>query len=298
MSTKVAIVGFGNIGKYVLDVIKKTPDMELIGVVRDIQEQDMPMELEGIKVVCDIRELSGVETAILSLPSRIVPDYAPKVLELGINTVDSYDVHGELLQLRNKLGKVAKDNNVVSIISAGWDPGTDSIIRAMFEFMLPKGMTYTNFGPGMSMGHSVAVKSIPGVANALSMTIPKGTGIHRRMVYVQIDQNANFESIVQKIKTDPYFVNDETVVFQVEDVEQVVDFGHGVLMERKGSNGSTHNQKLQFMMSINNPALTAQIMVAAARATKLQRPGAYTMIEVPIVDFMYGDRDEIIKHLV
>ena len=69
-------------------------------------------------------------------------------------------------------------------MAAGWDPGTDSVVRTLLEAMAPKGHTYTNFGPGMSMGHTVAVKAIPGVKDALSMTIPLGTGIHRRMVYV------------------------------------------------------------------------------------------------------------------
>ena len=140
------------------------------------------------------------------------------------------------------------------------------MVRCMFEFMAPRGITYTNFGPGMSMGHSVAVKALPGVENALSMTIPLGTGIHRRLVYVQTAGQQDFKAIEQAVKNDPYFVKDETHVFQVEDVEQLIDMGHGVQMERKGVSGLTHNQLLKLEMRINNPALTAQIMVASARA--------------------------------
>lgn len=217
---------------------------------------------------------------------------------MGINTVDSYDIHGELADLRVELDKVAKEHNAVAVISAGWDPGTDSMIRCMFEFMAPKGITYTNFGPGMSMGHSVAVKAVEGVKNALSMTIPLGTSVHRRMVYVELEPGADFSTVEKAIKTDPYFIKDETHVIKVEDVDALIDMGHGVLMERKGVSGGTHNQLLSFSMRINNPALTAQIMVASARASVKQKPGAYTMIQIPIIDYMYGDADEIIRQLV
>ena len=172
------------------------------------------------------------------------------------------------------------------------------MIRAMLEFMAPGGITYTNFGPGMSMGHSVAVKAIEGVKDALSLTIPLGTGVHRRLVYVECEAGADFETVKSRILSDPYFVNDETHVKQVADVSQLVDVGHGVSMERKGVSGTTHNQQFHFDMRINNPALTSQVMVAAAHAALKQQPGAYTMIEVPIIDFMYGDRDEIIRQLV
>lgn len=296
---RVAIVGYGNIGKYALDAVKAAPDMELAGVVRRSSSLgDKPAELADIPVVGSIKELEGVKVALLCTPTRSVPQYAKEILALGINTVDSYDIHGELADLRIELDRIAKENNAVAVISAGWDPGTDSMVRCMFEFMAPKGITYTNFGPGMSMGHSVAVKAIEGVKNALSMTIPLGTSVHRRMVYVELEEGADFAAVEKAVKTDPYFVKDETHVIQVEDVDALIDMGHGVLMERKGVSGGTHNQLLSFSMRINNPALTAQIMVASARASVKQKPGAYTMIQIPIIDYMYGDVDEIIRKLV
>ncbi|SHG72501.1 diaminopimelate dehydrogenase [Thermosyntropha lipolytica DSM 11003] len=296
---RVAIVGYGNIGRYALDAIKAAPDMELAGVVRRSSSLgDKPAELADVPVVGSIKELTGVKVALLCTPTRSVPEYAREILALGINTVDSYDIHGQLADLRLELDKVAKEHNAVAVISAGWDPGTDSMVRCMFEFMAPKGITYTNFGPGMSMGHSVAVKAVKGVKNALSMTIPLGTGVHRRMVYVELEPGADFAQVEKAVKTDPYFVKDETHVIQVEDVDALIDMGHGVLMERKGVSGGTHNQLLSFSMRINNPALTAQIMVASARASVKQKPGAYTMIQIPIIDYMYGDPDEIIRQLV
>ena len=129
------------------------------------------------------------------------------------------------------------------------------------QSLAPKGLSYTNFGPGMSMGHSVCVRSKAGVKNALSMTIPLGEGIHRRMVYVELEEGAKLEEVAAAIKADPYFASDETHVFQVESVDDVRDMGHGVNLVRKGVSGKTQNQRLEFNMSINNPALTGQVLV-------------------------------------
>jgi diaminopimelate dehydrogenase len=193
---------------------------------------------------------------------------------------------------------VAKKAGKVSVISAGWDPGTDSIIRTLMEVMAPRGISYTNFGPGMSMGHTVAAKAVPGVQAALSMTIPVGSGIHHRMVYVEVAEDSDFACVKAAIKADPYFVNDETYVIRVDSVEKLQDMGHGVNLVRKGVSGETQNQLLEFNMRINNPALTAQILVNVARASMRQSPGCYTMIELPVIDMLPGDRDSLIAHLV
>lgn len=294
---RAAIVGYGNIGQYVLDAIITSPDFEVAGIVRR-DPTNVPDELKKYQVVKSVKELKDIDVAILATPTRSVEEYAKECLAAGINTVDSYDIHGGIVNLRKELDAVAKANNTVSIISAGWDPGTDSMVRSMLEFMAPKGVTYTNFGPGMSMGHTVAVKAIKGVKAALSMTIPLGTGIHRRMVYIEVENGYKFEEVAQSIKTDDYFAHDETHVMQVECVDSLKDMGHGVNMVRKGVSGSTQNQLFDFNMKINNPALTAQVLVASARAAMKQRPGAYTMIEVPVIDYIYGDREALIKKLV
>lgn len=294
---RAAIVGYGNIGQYVLDAIVASPDFEVAGIVRR-DPNNIPEELKSYSVVNSVKDLNDVDVAILCTPTRSVEEYAKECLSLGINTVDSYDIHGGIVNLRKELDTVAKANNKVSIISAGWDPGTDSMVRSMLEFMAPKGVTYTNFGPGMSMGHTVAVKAIKGVKAALSMTIPLGTSIHRRMVYIEVEDGYKFDEVAKAIKTDDYFAHDETHVTQVDCVDSLKDMGHGVNMVRKGVSGTTQNQLFDFNMKINNPALTAQVLVASARATMKQRPGAYTMIEVPIIDYIYGDRDTLIKKLV
>lgn len=295
---RVAVVGYGNVGKYAVQAVKAAPDMELAGVVRRSVGVEQPDELKGIQVVSSIQELNDVDVAILCLPSRQILKHAKEILSLGINTVDSFDIHSDICAIRKELDAVAKEHDSVAVIAAGWDPGTDSLLRSTFQFMAPRGVTYTNFGPGMSMGHSVAVKAIDGVKDALSMTIPLGTGVHRRMVYVEVEDGADFDEIQHSILVDPYFINDETHVFKVASIKDLLDVGHGVVIERRGVSGETHNQSFKFEMRINNPALTSQVMVASARASMRQSAGAYTMIEIPVIDYLYGDREELIKSLV
>jgi diaminopimelate dehydrogenase len=300
MKIKVAVAGYGNIGKYAVSAVCESPDMELAGVVRRKSSLDIvPAELAGIPVVSDVKELGKVDVVLLCCPTRSIPETAEQYLALGINTVDSFDIHGDALwNLREQLNKSGMKHNAVAIVSAGWDPGSDSVVRSLLEAMAPKGITYTNFGPGMSMGHSVAVKSKPGVRNALSMTVPEGTGVHRRMVYVELEPDADFAAVEKSIKTDAYFAKDHTVVTQVENVNSLLDMGHGVQMVRKGVSGITHNQLFEYSMKINNPALTAQVMAACGRATMRQQPGAYTMLEIPVMDLLSGDRETLIKKLV
>ena len=295
---RVAVVGYGNIGKYAIEALQESPDMEIAGIVRRKGAEGCPAEIAAYTVVKDIRELNDVDVAILATPTRSVEAYAKDILALGINTVDSFDIHTQIVDLRRSLDAAAKAGGAVSIISAGWDPGSDSIVRTLMESLAPKGISYTNFGPGRSMGHSVAVRAIAGVRDALSVTIPLGTGIHRRMVYVELEEGADFETVKAAILKDPYFVNDETHVTQVPCVKDLNDVGHGVNLVRKGVSGKTHNQLFEFNMKINNPALTAQVLVNGARASMRQQPGCYTMIEIPVIDFLPGDREEIVRHLV
>lgn len=293
---RVAVVGLGNVGRYAVEALRQAPDLELAGVVR--RTAGAVADLPGVKVVQDPADLGPVDVALLTVPSRRVPEHARHYLGLGIRTVDSYDIHAEIPALRRELDRLARSRGTVAVLAAGWDPGTDSVIRALLEAMAPRGITYTNFGPGMSMGHTAAVKAIPGVRKALSLTLPAGEGRHRRAVYVELEPGADFDRVESAIQTDPYFVHDETRVYRVENVDDLIDMGHGVVMERKGVSAGAHNQLLRFEMRIHNPALTAQVMVAAARAALRLEPGAYTLVEIPPVDLLPGDRDRWIGRLV
>ena len=292
---KAVIYGFGNIGHFVFDALSESKDFEIRGIVSQSYKES---DYHGVPVVKSIDDLKDIQVAVLCAGSMDVPDIAAALLEKGICTVDSFDIHGDIVDVRNRLTPIAQKAGSSAIIAAGWDPGSDSVIRALFEAMTPKGLTYTNFGPGMSMGHTVAAKTVKGVKNALSMTIPLGTSVHRRNVYIELESGANFDEVAAGIKNHSYFVHDETHIIPVDCVDDVKDMGHGVDLTRKGVSGSTQNQNLRFTMSINNPALTAQILVSCARAVVRQTPGCYTMIEIPPIHLLYGETDALIKRLV
>jgi len=297
---RVAVVGFGNVGKYAIRAIKKSFDMELAGVVRRKNSpKEITPEFENVLFVNNIEDLSNIDVAILCCPSRNVAKTAEKYLSLGINTVDSFDIHGnELWTLRCNLNKIAKKNNAVSILAAGWDPGSDSVIRMLMEALQPMGITYTNFGPGMSMGHSVVAKSKDGVKNALSMTIPAGLGMHNRIVYVELEVDADFSTIEKEIKNDEYFSKNFTEVKIVDNVNVLIDTAHAVMIERKPVSDEAKNHFFEFRMKINNPEITANIMVSCARATMNQNAGAYTMPEIPVIDLLAGSKEALVKKLI
>ena len=295
---RAAVVGYGNIGRFTVEALQAAADFEIAGIVRRQGNKEKPAELADYEVVSDIRELKDVDVAILATPTRSCEEYARQILPLGINTVDSFDIHTDIRGYRERLMALNKETGTVSIIAAGWDPGSDSVVRTLLQSLAPKGLSYTNFGPGMSMGHSVCVRSKAGVKNALSVTIPLGEGIHRRMVYVELEDGVRLEDVTAAVKADPYFAHDETHVFAVESVDDVRDMGHGVHMVRKGVSGKTQNQRFEFNMSINNPALTGQVLVNVARASMRQQPGCYTMIEIPVVDLLPGDRADLVQQLV
>lgn len=295
---RAAVVGYGNIGRYTVESLEAAPDIEIAGVVRRQGDKDKPLELTPYEVVDDITKLKEVDVAFLCTPTRSCPDYAERLVALGINTVDSFDIHTSILEYRTRQMENCKKAGRVSVIAAGWDPGSDSVVRVLLEALAPKGLTYTNFGPGMSMGHSVVARSKKGVKNALSMTIPLGEGIHRRMVYVELEDGYTVAQVEAELKADDYFAHDELHVFAVKSVDDVRDMGHGVHLTRKGTSGKTPNQRMSFDMSINNPALTAQILVGVARASFRLAPGCYTLPEIPVIDLLPQSREEVVATLV
>ena len=283
---KIAILGYGNIGKAAEEAIKAAPDLELAGIYHHN----------------DCLDCIDADVVLVATPTREVQKFATVLAARGICTVDSFDIHGQIWSLRESLDAVCQANHTVSILSAGWDPGTDSMVRALLMAMAPKGLTYTNFGPGRSMGHTVAAKAIKGVRNALSMTIPLGTGIHRRMVYIELEDGADFKTVEAAILADDYFAHDETHVIPVDSVDALNNVAHGVNLVRSGVSGETHNQRFEFNMTINNPALTGQVMVSCARAAVRMRDrgecGAKTMIELRPIDLLPGSTEQNIKALV
>ena len=303
---KAAVHGLGNIGRHVIDCLTCARDFECLGVIRResslgtqaLERRNIPDYASIDKLIA---EKGKPDVVILCGPSRSVPEDARFYLSKGIRTVDSFDVHSDIPELVKMLYVVAKQNNSACITAAGWDPGTDSVFRTLFEAMAPTGTTFTNFGRGRSMGHSVAARAVKGVADATSITIPIGGGRHSRLVYILAEKGASFEQIKKDLASDPYFSHDPLDVREVktpEEMEAVADNSHGVLMERIGASGRTSNQNLTFTMKIDNPALTSQVLVSCARAVTRMGTGCHTLIDVPPVMLLAGDRMQHIARLV
>ena len=309
MPIKAAVMGLGNIGRYAIEALEIQPDFTCVGVIR--RKESLGKDVHGLRGVPEYASLADLEAVsgkpdvvLLCAPSRKIPEVAGELLGKGYNTVDSFDIHDRIPETLACLDQAARQGGSVAVTAAGWDPGTDSVLRALFEAMVPTGTTFTNFGRGRSMGHSVAVRALPGVADATAITIPDGGGRHSRLVYVVLDEGARFEDVRAAIAADPYFSHDPLDVRQVSAAELpfVADASHGVLLERTGASGFTANQRLSFDMRINNPALTAQVLVAAARAAVRRRnrgeQGAFTLLDIPPVDLLPGDRLAHIARLV
>lgn len=298
---KVAVMGCGHIGKSAIQAVQLAPDMELVGAL-DVPErcEELKRYLRDVLVVAETRELpERPDVMVLAVPTRTVECVAPALLAEGIHTVDCFDMHGDPFKnLKAQLDEVAREHGTVAVLGCGVDPGVSTMIRALFEIWAPTGLTYVNYGPGMSMGHTVAAKSYPGVKDALSITRPNDPGCHKRDLYLQLEPGADFEEVRRQILADPYFSHDDVRVFQVEDVSSLIDTGHRITIFRKGGASGVHNQLLNFDTTFNNPASTAQVMIAGARACTRLSPGAHTMLEIPLSALLPESIERLTERLV
>ncbi len=287
----VAIIGWGNVGRGCRRAIAENPDLYLAGVVRratSLSQQDP--SLENVKVVSDIKKLGKVDVALLCIPSREVPDRVEEYQSMGICTVDSFDEHERIASLKRDLDIHAKSKKVVSIFATGWDPGTDSGIRAIMKIASFTGHTTTTFGGekgGRSMGHTVAVKAIEGVKDAVALTLANGRGKQKRRVYVELVKGAEPEVVAKAIQNDSYFRSEPTEVLFVKKIDKYNTLHHEGEVERTGMQV---NQR--YSIEGNNPEMTANVMVSCVRACIASRDrgeyGTYTFIERPLIDYLAG----------
>lgn len=299
---KVAVMGYGHIGSSAVRAVEIAPDMQLVGII------DLPERLEAIR--CCLPQSAAIaedfeslpekpDVAVLAVPTRTVEQVAPHLLANGIRTVDCFDMHGEpFAHLKATLDPIARASGTAALMGSGVDPGISTMIRALFEIWAPTGLTYVNYGPGMSMGHTVCAKSYPGVKDALSITRPGDPGCHARDLYLVIAEGYEFEEVKGRILCDPYFCHDNTRVFQVDDVNPLIDMGHRIHVFRKGGASGMDNQLLTFETTFHNPASTAQVLVSSARACMRLSPGAHTMLEVPLAYFLPEEVSSLLRRLV
>ena len=287
----VAIVGWGNVGRGCKRAVEECSDMVLAGVVRrpstvSIEET----ELQNTRVVSDITKLKNVDVALLCIPSREVPERIKQYQDLGYCTVDSYDEHDKIAAVRRDNDINAKIKKTVSIIGAGWDPGTDSAIRAIMKLVSITGHTTTTFGGatgGRSMGHTALVKNLSGVKNAVVLTMANGRGKHKRKVYVELLPDADVTVVEKIIKADSYFADAPVEIEVVKSIDKYNTLHHAGSIERTGMQV---NQR--YDIAGINPEFTANIMVSCARACMTAKAkndfGAFTFIERPLTDYMAG----------
>lgn len=301
MTIQVAVLGCGHIGHYAARAVHLADDMNLVGII-ELPERiaAAQAELPDMPFATRLEDLpTRPDVAILCVPTRAVQALAPGLLTQGIHTVDCFDMHGEpFLQLKAACEGPAQQHGAVAILGAGVDPGISTLVRALFEIWAPTGLTYVTYGPGMSMGHTVAAKSYPGVRDALSITRPGDPGCHKRDLYLELQPGADFEQVKAQILADSYFCHDDVRVFAVDDVTPLVDMGHAIHIWRKGGASGVDNQLLDFQTTFHNPASTAQVMVAAARACTRLPAGVHTLLEVPLYAFLPQSLNELMKRLV
>ena len=325
MKIKIAICGYGNLGKGVEKEITKSEDMELCAIFtrRDpkslVINSNTPVvsidEIDNWKDKIDVVIMCGGSAT--DLPVQ-VPNFA-KVF----NTVDSFDTHAKIPEYFNAVNESALSNNKTSLISGGWDPGMFSIMRVYANSILTDGSTYTFWGKGVSQGHSDAIRRIPGVKNAIQYTIPIEEAIekvrngenpnlttrekHLRECFVVVEDGADKNNIEEQIKTMPnYFSDYETEVNFITEEELKRDHSkmpHGGVVIHSGNTGMGNKQIIEYSLKLDsNPEFTASVLIALARANyrmhQLGQYGAKTVLDIPPAMLSQKTPEELRKELL
>lgn len=320
---RVAIIGFGNLGRGVELALPRAQDMSLVGVFT----RRSPASIGASAPAYPLSELPGFAgrvdvCMVCGSSTQDLMDQAPMAAGM-FHTVDSFDNHARANEYVARVDEAARAHGHVSIVGAGWDPGLFSLNRVMMDAVLPGGDTQTFWGRGVSQGHSAAVRELPGVQDAVQYTIPKpdavalarngeGRGLttrdkHRRLCYVVAREGADQEDITRRIVTMRHYFDeyDTTVVFVSQEELNLRHkaMPHAGQVIRTGDTAPDHTQKMEFSLTLHsNPEFTASVLVAYARAAYrlAQRGGcgAYTVLDVPPVLLSPTPRDELIRRLL
>jgi len=288
---KLAIYGYGNLGRGVEAAIGQNPDMELVGIFTR-RDPKTVRSLTGAKVY-HADEITAhrdeIDAVILCGGSATdLPELTP-MLAKDFCVIDSFDTHVNIPQHFAAVDAAAKAGNKLALISCGWDPGMFSLNRLYAGAVLPDGRDYTFWGRGVSQGHSDAIRRIPGVLDARQYTVPVRSALeavrsgeqpelsarqkHLRECYVVAAPDADKRAIEQAIVTMPnYFADyDTTVTFiSAEEMkEKHSALPHGGFVIRTGKTGlcGEHTQRIEYSLALDsNPEFTAGVLVAFARA--------------------------------
>ncbi|SCN23396.1 Meso-diaminopimelate D-dehydrogenase [Clostridium sp. N3C] len=303
---RVGIVGYGNLGKGVELALAQNDDFQLEAI---FTRRD-PSTLDGKSKMVHISEINNykdkIDVMIMCGGSATdLPEQTPDIAA-NFNTVDSFDTHARIPEYFDRLDEIAKKSGKIALISVGWDPGLFSLNRILGEVVLPVGSTYTFWGPGVSQGHSDAIRRIAGVKDGKQYTVPVEAALekvrsgenpelttrekHERICYVVAEEGADLAAIEKEIKTMPnYFADYDTTVHFISEEElkeKHSGIPHGGFVIRTGVSGKGTKQKLEFNLSLgSNPEFTSSVLVAYARAVyrlaKEGQSGARTVFDIP-----------------
>lgn len=292
MSTRIGILGYGNLGRGVECAIKQNDDMELVAVFTRRNPSTVSI-LTETATVCKIDEAADwkdkIDVMILCGGSATdLPEQTPEYAKY-FNVIDSFDTHARIPEHFANVDKAAKENGNVGIISVGWDPGMFSLNRLYASAILPEGNDYTFWGKGVSQGHSDAIRRIEGVKNAKQYTIPVDSALdavrsgsnpefatrqkHTRECFVVLEEGADAAKVEEEIKTMPnYFADYDTTVHFISEEELLANHSgipHGGFVLRSGVTGWEKENKhlIEYRLKLDsNPEFTASVLVAYARA--------------------------------
>lgn len=324
---KLAIYGYGNLGRGVECAVAQAPDAELVGVfTRRAPEtvkvhSDVPVyhasELENFKDQIDVLIICGGSATDL-------PEMTP-ALAADFNVLDSFDTHAAIPVHFDNVDRAAKESGHIALISAGWDPGMFSLNRLYASAVLPNGKDYTFWGRGVSQGHSDAIRRIDGVVDARQYTVPVPAALesvragenpeltvrqkHTRECYVVAEEGADLERIEREIKTMPnYFADyDTTVTFITMEELKANHAGipHGGSVIRTGVTGwdGEHGHVIEYSLKLDsNPEFTASVLVAFARAICKMHgrgvTGCKTVFDVAPADLSPLSPEELRAHML
>ena len=324
---KIAIYGYGNLGRGVELAARQNKDTELVGIFTR-RSPDTVKTLTGVPVF-SAAELESFKDKIDVLvicggSATDLPELTP-ALARDFNVVDSFDTHAAIPVHFEKVDLAAAETNHTALIAGGWDPGLFSIARLYASAALPEGADYTFWGRGISQGHSDAIRRIEGVADARQYTVPIEQAMdavrrgempqlttrqkHLRECYVVAKEGADKAKIEQAIKTMPnYFADyDTTVTFisQEELNEKHGGMPHGGSVLRTGKTGleGENGHTVEFRLALDsNPEFTGSVLVACARAidrmAKRRNFGCKTVFDIAPADLSILTPEELRAHML
>jgi diaminopimelate dehydrogenase len=291
---RLAVVGFGRVGQVCAEIISLSHDLSLAAIVRRAASVggELPETLRSIPVTTHIGQARDVDVALLCMPTNAVMENAYQILQHGIPIVDCATLHGEALHAhKNAIHKVAFHHRAQAVVGAGWDPGALSVFRSWFALLTPGGATEMRHHTGISLRHTTMARSVVGVKDALCAEVRATDGRVQRYVYVELEEGADADRITQAVRADPLFLREDTQVFPVESLAELEQEGRGVVLDRRGPPGRFGHHHLLLEARLDDAVLTAQVMVAAARALPQLNPGAYVLTEIPL-SAMWGEKAE------